>query len=227
MTRSLCMSADSPMDLDEGRRPEFAISNLDELPIIARLPDDGSSDARRKGLEAIACKVRSCTDCPLHRTRKSAVPGHGSHNAKLMLVGEAPGRDEDEAGLPFVGRAGKILDEALFDSGLDRSKVFVTSILKCRPPGNRNPKKAEIETCRPYLAAQVECIKPNAILAMGNYGLLGLVGRRLQVSKVRGQVLRFGGIPVIPTYHPAACLRNPKFKKPFGQDLAKAIRKAR
>jgi DNA polymerase len=214
------------MNLDEGRKPELVISNLDDLPIIASVPDKGSADKRRRGLETVATEVRSCSKCPLHRSRKNAVPGHGSHNAKLMLVGEAPGRGEDEEGLPFVGRAGRILDDALSNSGLERSKVFVTSILKCRPPGNRNPKKTEIEACRPYLTAQVECIKPNAILAMGNYGILGLLGKRLQVSKVRGQVLQFAGIPVIPTYHPAACLRNPKFKKPFNNDLAKAITKA-
>jgi DNA polymerase len=221
------MSVCRQTDLDEGRKPELVISNLDDLPIFTGVPDRGGAGERRKGLETIASEVRSCTKCALHQARTNAVPGHGSHNARLMLVGEAPGREEDGAGLPFVGRAGRILDQALRDSGLERSKVFVTSILKCRPPGNRNPKKAEIEACRPYLTAQVDCIKPDAVLAMGNYGLLGLLGKRFQVSKARGRILRFAGIPVIPTYHPAACLRNPRLVKPFGNDVKKALRKTR
>lgn len=220
------MSADWSIDPDE-RRSNLVISSLDELPFITTVPDRASADERVKRLEVVAAEVGSCTRCPLHKTRRNAVPGSGSSNAKLMLVGEAPGREEDEGGLPFAGRAGRILDDALREAGLERGKVFVTSILKCRPPKNRNPKKTEIDACRPHLLAQVECIRPNAILAMGNHGLLGLLERRLQVSKIRGQVLHLMGIPVIPTYHPAACLRNPRFKKPFGDDLRKALRRSR
>lgn len=214
-------------DMDEREKPDFIISNLEDLPIITRGLEHKSANERRKRLESIARDVRTCKRCPLHKTRVNAVPGSGSHNAKLMLVGEAPGREEDEEGRTFVGRAGRILDEALKDAGLAREKVFITSILKCRPPKNRNPKKTEIDSCRPYLLAQVGIIKPNAILALGNYGLLGLLGKRLQVSKVRGDVLQFMGIPVIPTYHPAACLRNPRLGKPFRVDLRKAMRRSR
>jgi DNA polymerase len=220
------MTPDGSMDLGDREKPELVISSLEDLPFVAGGLEKGSAEKKRKRMDSIARDVTSCTECPLHKTRKNAVPGSGSQNAKLMLVGEAPGREEDEDGLPFVGRAGRILDEALHDAGLDRDKVFITSILKCRPPKNRNPKKKEIEACRQYLLTQIECIKPNAILAMGNFGLLGLLGKRLQVSKVRGDVLQFTGIPVIPTYHPAACLRNPRLGKPFRTDLRKALRRS-
>jgi DNA polymerase len=183
-------------------------------------------DKRRKLLESIARNVTSCKKCPLSKTWKIAVPGSGLCNAKLILVGEAPGREEDEQGRPFVGRAGPVLDDIRNHFDYERKSAFTTSVLKCRPPKNRNPKKNEIAVCRRYLIAQIECIRPNAILAMGNYGLLGLVGKRLQVSKVRGEIFDIGGIPVIPTYHPAACLRNPRLKEPFRTDIKKALRRS-
>ncbi|MCK5548677.1 MAG: uracil-DNA glycosylase [Thermoplasmata archaeon] len=173
-------------------------------------------------MDGIARRVRACRKCPLHRTRNNAVPGEGSSRAKIVLVGEAPGKKEDETGRPFVGMAGRILEEALDGAGLARRDVFITSILKCRPPKNRNPEKGEMDACRPYLIAQMESLKPKVIIALGNYGLQGLVGKRYGVSKVRGKKFEVHGFPVMPTYHPAACLYNPKLKYLLKRDLEKA-----
>ena len=146
------------------------------------------------------------------------MPGSGPAPADIMLVGEAPGREEDLTGKPFVGRAGRLLDEALVQAGLERSKVFITSIIKCRPPENRKPKKAEIDQCRPYLLAQIDIIHPKIICLMGNTASLAILGKQ-GVTILRGQILqdRF-----LVTYHPAAVLRNRNLMEEFVSDLKKA-----
>lgn len=165
-----------------------------------------------RGLDQQIC---ACRLCPLSEERKCAVPGSGPAPAQIMLVGEAPGREEDLTGLPFVGRAGKLLDEALTQAGLERSKVFITSVIKCRPPKNRKPKKAEIDQCRPYLQAQIDIIHPKIICLMGNTATQAVLGRQ-GVTILRGQILqdRF-----LVTYHPAAVLRNRNLMGQFVSDL--------
>lgn len=169
-------------------------------------------------LSYLAEKISSCPLCPLSLSRNCAVPGSGPSHAKIMLVGEAPGREEDLKGLPFVGRAGKLLDEALAQAGIKRSDVFITSVVKCRPPKNRKPKKGEIQQCFPYLQAQMDAINPKIICLMGNTAtgaVLGIQG----VTTLRGQILdnRF-----LVTYHPAAVLRNNSLMNDFVSDLVKA-----
>lgn len=170
-------------------------------------------DLSRLDLQICACHL-----CPLSEERKRAVPGSGPTPADIMLVGEAPGREEDLRGEPFVGRAGRLLDAALVQAGLERSKVFITSVIKCRPPQNRKPKKAEIDQCRPYLQAQIDILHPKIICLMGNTATLAILGRQ-GVTILRGQILqdRF-----LVTYHPAAVLRNRNLMNDFVSDLKMA-----
>ena len=160
-------------------------------------------------------QICTCQLCPLSQGRKRAVPGRGPAPTDIMLVGEAPGKEEDLTGEPFVGRAGRLLDAALVQAGLERSKVFITSVIKCRPPQNRKPKKAEIDQCRPYLQAQIEFLHPKIICLMGNTATQAVLGRQ-GVTTLRGQILqdRF-----LVTYHPAAVLRNRNLMNDFVSDL--------
>jgi uracil-DNA glycosylase len=169
----------------------------------------------REDLSRLDQQICTCSLCPLSESRKRAVPGSGPALAQIMLVGEAPGRDEDLTGKPFVGRAGRLLDEALKQAGLERSKVFITSVIKCRPPKNRKPKKAEIDQCRPYLQAQIDILRPKIICLMGNTATMALIGQQ-GVTSLRGQILqdRF-----LVTYHPAAVLRNRNLMGQFVSDL--------
>jgi uracil-DNA glycosylase len=163
-------------------------------------------------------KISTCQLCPLSLGRKCAVPGSGPSPAQIMLVGEAPGREEDLKGLPFVGRAGKLLDEALLQAGLERSEVFITSVVKCRPPENRKPKKEEINLCRPYLQAQMNLVHPRIVCLMGNTATQAVLGMQ-GVTNLRGQIQqgRF-----LITYHPAAVLRNRNLMEEFVSDLKKS-----
>ena len=163
-------------------------------------------------------QIRACDLCSLSKGRKCAVPGSGPAPVDIMLVGEAPGREEDLTGKPFVGRAGRLLDDALAQAGLDRSKLFITSVIKCRPPENRKPKKAEVDQCRSYLQAQIDLLHPKIICLMGNTAALALIGRQ-GVTILRGQILqdRF-----LVTYHPAAVLRNRNLMEEFVSDLKMA-----
>jgi len=178
---------------------------------------------KREGdLRRIATQVRRCKKCPLGKSRTRAVPGDGPHNAKIFFVGEAPGREEDKKGRPFVGSAGKILDDALKKSGLRRDRVFITSILKCRPPKNRNPKAKEMTACRPYLETQIAAISPRAIVSLGGFGFKGLTGKSIRIAKTRTRKLEFEGTPLIATFHPAAILYNRKLLRKLVSDLKKA-----
>jgi DNA polymerase len=172
----------------------------------------------RADLSRLHQQIRACQLCPLSEGRNFAVPGSGPVPAEIMLVGEAPGREEDLRGLPFVGRAGRLLDGALEQAGLERSKVFITSVIKCRPPQNRKPKKAEIDQCRPYLQAQIDILHPKIICLMGNTATQAILGKQ-GVTSLRGQILqdRF-----LVTYHPAAVLRNRNLMEEFVSDLKKA-----
>jgi DNA polymerase len=177
-----------------------------------------------KSLDEIADVTRQCTRCPLHRTAKNAVPGVGNPNAELVLVGEAPGATEDETGMPFVGQAGQLLTKILGAINLQREDVFICNVLKHRPPDNRNPLPDEITACSPYLVRQLELIRPKVIIALGTFAAQTLLNTKLALGKLRGSVHRYYGIPLIVTYHPAALLRNPDWKRPTWDDVKLARR---
>jgi uracil-DNA glycosylase len=184
-----------------------------------------TAEARREELIALFNEVKGCTKCPLHETRTKAVFGAGDANADLMFVGEAPGAEEDRQGLPFVGRAGQLLNQMLEEIGLSREEVFIANVLKSRPPGNRDPQPLEIETCRPYLFEQVRLIEPTVICTLGNFATKLLSGNPAGITKVRGapQVHELGGRTVFlfPIFHPAAALRTPAVKETLREDFAK------
>ncbi len=180
-------------------------------------------------LEEIEEEIRNCRKCSLWKGRKNAVPGEGKKNASLMLVGEAPGRREDEEGRPFVGAAGKLLTSILEKNGVRRGDVYITNVVKCRPPGNRNPREEEIRACVPYLRRQIDEIKPSVILAMGNFAssevlkMHGFEGGK--ISAIRGRVFHspLHVIKIIPTFHPAACIYNRVLVEYLERDIKKAI----
>ena len=167
-------------------------------------------------------RVRECTACPLHLTRTQAVPGYGPVTARVMAVGEAPGENEDREGKPFVGAAGKLLDAMLQAIGLSRTQnVFVANMLKCRPPGNRDPRPEEVAACLPYLMRQIAAIQPKLILAVGRIAAQNLLATDVPLGRLRGRVHRFGPLStaLIVTYHPAYLLRAPAEKRKAWEDL--------
>ncbi len=172
-----------------------------------------------KNIEELAAMVRECPRCPLCESRAHAVPGEGPSDARLIVVGEGPGAVEDETGRPFVGRAGELLTEILEAIDLPRDKVFICNVVKCRPPNNRKPQQDEIAACVPYLYRQIEVIRPTVILAMGATAAETLLKTRQSLGAFRNKVHEFRGIPVVVTYHPAALLRNPHWKKPTWDDV--------
>jgi len=171
-----------------------------------------SAEERREALVALYQEARGCTRCALHQGRTRVVFGAGNADADLMFVGEAPGQQEDLQGLPFVGRAGKLLDQLLGEVGLERADVFITNVLKSRPPGNRDPQLDEIDACKPYLHRQVELIEPRVICTLGNFSTKLLTRSQRGITSVHGrpQVHELGGraVRVFPIYHPAAALRS-------------------
>ena len=169
-------------------------------------------------LDEISRDVKSCTECRLHEERRHAVPGEGDHEAKIMFIGEAPGKQEDEAGRPFVGRAGALLEELLKEAGFSREDVFITNVVKCRPPDNRDPRKDEIETCKPYLEEQIDLLEPKLIVTLGNHAAETLIGRS-GMKDMHGQEFEYKGVKVIPMYHPAAGLYNPDLKSTMKEDM--------
>ena len=175
-------------------------------------------------VEAIAATVARCTRCPLYATATLPVPGEGNPDADLVCVGEAPGASEDETGRPFVGQAGQLLTKILAAINLTREQVFICNVLKHRPPANRNPLPDEVTACSPYLVRQLELIKPKVILAFGTFAAQTLLGSRLTIGQLRNQVHRYHGIPLVVTYHPAALLRNPAWKRPAWEDVQLARR---
>ncbi|MEX2527194.1 MAG: uracil-DNA glycosylase [Gemmatimonadota bacterium] len=171
--------------------------------------------------EALRDLCLSCTRCPLHEGRTQVVFSDGVPTANLMVVGEAPGANEDRTGRPFVGAAGKLLDLLLASVGLSREEsVYICNVLKCRPPGNRDPQPAEIRECSPYLLKQVEVVAPRAILAVGSFSGRLLTGQEsAPLSRLRGEVHRYEGVPLVVTYHPAALLRNRSWTRETWDDL--------
>jgi DNA polymerase len=161
-----------------------------------------------KVLEQLHVEVRACTKCGLHATRTQAVPGVGPCPADIMIVGEAPGFNEDRQGEPFVGAAGKLLDTLLARIGLSRADVYITNVLKCRPPMNRDPMPNEAEACSPYLARQLELIRPKVVLILGRHALERLMPGQGSISRIHGSLVKRGDVAYVPLYHPAAALHN-------------------
>ncbi|MCK5558293.1 MAG: uracil-DNA glycosylase [Candidatus Hydrogenedentes bacterium] len=205
--------------LEEELRRGTETVNVDP-EIVARL----SKTARPAGgklspLELVEREALQCVKCVLHETRTNVVFGEGNPEARLLFVGEAPGGDEDVQGRPFVGRAGQLLTRIIESIDLTREKVYIANVLKCRPPKNRNPADDEIVCCLPYLVRQIEIIQPQIICALGAFAAQTLVGSTEGIGKLRGKFYDYHGIKLMPTYHPAACLRNPNNKKYVWEDM--------
>lgn len=171
-------------------------------------------------LEALATEVARCTKCLLHRGRTKAVPGEGPESAEIMFIGEAPGFHEDQQGRPFVGAAGKFLEELLGSIGLTRKEVFIANVIKCRPPGNRDPLPEEIEACKPFLDRQIELIQPKLVVTLGRFSMARAFPKA-RISRIHGQPRKIGGIIYYPMYHPAAALHQQSLRKIIEEDMLK------
>jgi DNA polymerase len=211
--------------------PERAAAVTTELPPSGVSYDPPARDLfaadpiqQASTLAGVADLVADCTRCRLCEARTHTVPGEGPEGARLVCVGEGPGRTEDETGRPFVGQAGELLTKILAAIGLAREQVYICNVVKCRPPQNRTPQYDEIAACVPYLFRQLEILRPKVILAMGNTAAQTLLNTKQSLGALRTRVHRFRGTPVIVTYHPAALLRNPNWKKPTWDDVRLAHR---
>lgn len=204
-----------------GRIPKW-LEGAPPIPgpgLSVALPEVVEHVVALEDLAGVAAHVAGCRRCPLAAGRTHTVPGEGDPAARLMLIGEGPGATEDETGRPFVGRAGELLDSILSAIDLRREEVFIANVVKCRPPNNRKPLPDEMGACLPYLARQIALIRPAVIVALGGTAAEALLGARSSLGALRGTVHRLGGIPLIVTYHPAALLRNPHWKKPTWDDV--------
>jgi uracil-DNA glycosylase len=217
--------------MDAGRRSEYLRAIGIDIWVPRRSPAaepepaaelEPTQDGRAAAWEALRAEVLHCTRCALHAGRTQGVFGVGNPRAEWMVIGEAPGAEEDRRGEPFVGRAGQLLDAMLRAIGLSRAEnVFIANILKSRPPGNRDPLPAEVAACLPYLHRQIEIVRPRLLLAVGRVAAQNLLGTEESLSRLRGRVHRFGELntPVVVTYHPAYLLRSPADKRKAWEDL--------
>lgn len=202
---------------EAGGRPAVAVPA--PAPSVA-----APARAPARELSAIAADIAACGKCGLQKTRTKTVPGQGNPKPEILFIGEAPGADEDEQGLAFVGAAGQLLTRMIVAMGFQREEVFIANILKCRPPGNRQPTPVEMETCIPYLKEQIQRLQPKVIVALGATAVRGLLKVETGITKLRGSWHTFEGIPVMPTFHPAYLLRNPPAKKEAWLDLQAVLK---
>lgn len=203
---------------DSARSPSLAPAASASSPDRPALP--AHTAAENAGYDELRELALACTRCSLSRSRARVAFSDGNPKARLMVVGEAPGAEEDRTGLPFVGQAGKLLDLMLASVGLSRKdSVYICNVLKCRPPGNRNPAPEEIESCAPFLKRQLELVAPEVVLATGMFAAQWLTRSRKALGKLRGEVHRYQGVPLVVTYHPAALLRNPNWSRLAWDDL--------
>ena len=172
----------------------------------------------KKALAALEAEVRNCTACPLHKGRTHAVPGAGPIDARIMFIGEAPGFHEDQQGLPFVGAAGQFLNELLVQVDIDRESVYITNVIKCRPPGNRDPKIEEVETCKPFLDRQIALIDPKVVVTLGRHSMARAFPDE-KISMVHGEARKVGDQIYLPMYHPAAALHQPSLRSSVEADF--------
>ena len=181
--------------------------------------NDKRSFVMQSELNSYLDSIKDCLKCPLGKSRKNIVLGSGNPNASIVFVGEAPGKEEDLQGLPFVGRSGKLLDKMLKAINLSRNDVYILNVLKCRPPNNRDPLPSEIEECEPYLKKQLELIKPKLIVSLGRISAMTILRTKESLANMRNKIFNYEGIDFLVTYHPAALLRNPNFKKYAWEDF--------
>ena len=196
------------------------------VPCTLDMPPVRSAASSPAGasLEALKKAALSCEKCALHKTRTNVVFGAGSSSARLVFVGEAPGHDEDLAGLPFVGKAGELLTKIIEAMGLSREEVYIANILKCRPPDNRPPEPGEVKACQEIVRQQIMAIGPKAVCTLGKFASQTLLGSETPISALRGAFHDYNGIPVMPTFHPAYLLRNPHEKKLVWADMQKLMK---
>ncbi|HDP95705.1 MAG TPA: uracil-DNA glycosylase [Candidatus Aminicenantes bacterium] len=180
---------------------ELGVDSLN-LPAIALVGKESVS------LESLHQRIHSCTRCSLHQTRRQSVPGEGAPKPLILFVGEGPGEQEDREGRPFVGKAGQLLDRLIQRMGHSRESVFIGNIVKCRPPGNRDPNDSEVEACLPYLYQQIDLLSPRVIVCLGKVAANRLLGNHAAISRMRGRIFSFKGIPVVPTFHPSYILHQ-------------------
>jgi DNA polymerase len=210
---------------------EFGYTHLDLGASVPRLrgssvPPPAEQPSNRETanpFDELRSLAHDCTKCRLAGTRTNVVFGVGSPTADLMFIGEAPGRDEDLQGEPFVGRAGQLLTDIIKAMKLTRDEVYIANVIKCRPPENRNPEPDELDACRPFIRRQVELIQPKVIVTLGRFALQSLLEKAYGISAARGQWLEYNGVKVMPTYHPAYLLRNPAAKKEVWADMKKVM----
>ncbi len=184
--------------------------------------DETAPSAVNETLDEIRTDLGDCTRCKLHRAgRRQIVFGVGNPHAALMFVGEGPGADEDAQGIPFVGRAGQLLTKIIESIKLTRDDVYIANVIKCRPPGNRNPEPNEVESCEPFLLRQIMSIRPKVIVALGTFAARTLLRTQEPISHLRGRIYRYGSAKVVPTFHPAFLLRSPERKRDVWEDMKK------
>ncbi len=205
-------------------RPEFLriVGRWTETPSCLA-GDAAGQKAEGESLKEIKDDLGNCFRCPLHKGRSKIVFGEGSPKARLVFVGEGPGYEEDRSGRPFVGPAGQLLDKIIAAMKLDRSEVYICNIVKCRPPGNRNPAEDEIEACLPFLKRQIASIAPEVICTLGSVAAKTLLGTQSPISILRGRFHQWMGIKLMPTFHPAYLLRNPERKREVWEDVKKIM----
>jgi uracil-DNA glycosylase family 4 len=212
---------------------ELQESGVDALPLAAPGPFPAGSPANdeiavaaagmRETMEEIRAELGECNRCQLGRTRTNLVFGIGNPHARLVFVGEAPGRDEDLQGEPFVGEAGQLLTKIINAMGFQRSEIYICNVLKCRPPNNRNPLPSEIEQCHPFMLRQVKSIGPEVVVALGTFAAQTLLQTKEPISKLRGRFHDYHGIPLMPTFHPAFLLRNAAMKREVWEDMQQVM----
>jgi uracil-DNA glycosylase family 4 len=223
LTEERAEPADERVEPTEAQRVEAQRVEAQrvERPVAQREAEPAS---REQQLAGVRTTLGDCKRCRLSEVRRNLVFGVGSPNADLMLVGEAPGREEDLQGEPFVGAAGQLLTKMLGAMGLSRDDVYICNILKCRPPQNRDPEPDEVETCEPFLRMQIDAIGPRIIIALGNFAAKTLLRTTTGITHLRGSFREYHGIPLMPTFHPAYLLRNEAGKRPAWQDLKAVMR---
>ncbi|MGZ3635885.1 MAG: uracil-DNA glycosylase [Syntrophales bacterium] len=223
------LKAQIQSEIDTGKKPAYLCTTGGlAVPDTAAADNSQTQSLTSPGKSLTLGEVRSelgdCQRCPLGRVRTNIVFGEGNPNAEIAFVGEAPGGDEDIQGRPFVGRAGQLLTKIIAAMGLKRSDVYICNILKCRPPGNRNPKPEEITACEPFLVKQLEAINPRVICALGTFAARTLLKTDVPITVLRGKFHSYHGIQLMPTYHPAYLLRNPEAKKQVWEDVQKIMK---
>jgi len=220
LTKSKTSAPVKEITTRESLRRTTVVKEPNVKPLSSKIAVKGDWE-KSESLDELNSLICNCTKCVLHKGRNKFVFGSGNPNADVMVIGEGPGAEEDKQGLPFVGRAGQLLTDILKAIKFSRDEVFIGNIVKCRPPDNRTPLPEEMDTCIPYLAKQIELIKPKLILCLGLTAAKGLLKKKDSLTSLRGQVFEYEGIKTMVTFHPAALLRNPNWKKDCWVDVQK------